>query len=77
MFLFTNVIQGKNSSRILILHIILTRVRDLSEISRGEGGVGILKLGSEMRRPIPAMRVKFANLPLDLGLKYHDPPPLV
>ena len=50
MFLFTNVIEGKNSSRILILHIILTRVRDLSEISRGEGGgVGILKLGSEMR----------------------------
>ena len=55
-------------------------VRDLSEISRGEG-VGILNLGSEMRWHIPArlpaMGVKFANTPLDLGLKYHDPPPLV
>ena len=55
-------------------------VRDLSEISRGEG-VGILNLGSEMRWPIPArlpaMGVKFANTPLDLGLKYHDPPALV
>ena len=51
-------------------------LRDLSEISRGEG-VGILNLGSEMRWPIPAMGVKFANPPLDLDLKYHDPPPLV
>ena len=51
--------------------------RDLSEISRGEGGKGILNLGSEMRCPIPAMGVKFANLPVDLGLKYYDPPPLV
>ena len=25
------------------------RIRDLSEISRGEGGVGISNLGSEMR----------------------------
>ena len=30
-------------------------LRDLSEISRGGGGVGILNLGSEIRRPIPAM----------------------
>ena len=29
-----------------------------------------------MRRPIPAMGVKFANPPLELGLKYHDPPHL-
>ena len=49
--------------------------RDLSEISRGEG-VGILTLGSEIRWPIPAMGVKFANPPLELGLKYHDPPHL-
>ena len=52
----------------------------LSEISTGGGGgggVGILNLGSEMRRPIPAMGVKFANPSLDLGLKYHDPLPLV
>ena len=48
--------------------------RDLSEISRGEG-VGILNLVSEMRSPIPVMGVKFANPPLELGLKYHDPPP--
>ena len=54
----------------------LCNVRDLSEISRGEGG-GILNLGSEVRWPIPAMGVKFANPLLDLGLKYHDPPPLV
>ena len=56
-------------------------LRDLSEISRGGGGgggvVGILNLGSEMRWPIPAMGVKFANPPLGLGLKYHDPPPHV
>ena len=52
------------------------KLRDLSEISRGEG-VGILNLGSEMRSPIPVMGVKFANPPLELGLKYHDPPPLV
>ena len=50
--------------------------RDLSEISRGKGG-GILNLVLEMRWPIPAMGVKFANPPLDLGLKYHNPPPLV
>ena len=37
----------------------------------------ILNLGSEMSGPIPAKGVKFANPPLDLGLKYHDPPPLV
>ena len=55
-------------------------VRDLSEISEGGcggGGVGILHLGSEMRWPIPAIGVKFTNPPLILGLKYHDPPPLV
>ena len=49
-------------------------IRELSEISRGGGGVGILNLGSEMRWSIPAMGVKFANPPLDLGLKYLDPP---
>ena len=42
----------------------------------GGGGVGILNLGSEMRWPIPVMGVKFANHPLELGLKYHDPPHL-
>ena len=52
-------------------------IRDLSEIIRGEGGVGILNLGSEIRWPIPAMGAKFANPPHELGLKYHDPPPLV
>ena len=51
-------------------------LRDLSEISRGGGGVGILNLGSEIRWPTPAMRVKFANPPLELGLKYNDPPHL-
>ena len=46
---------------------------------QGGRGVGILNLGSEMRWPIPAVGVKFANPSLDLGLKYHfsDPPPLV
>ena len=39
--------------------------------------MGILNLGSEIRRPIPAMGVIFANPLLDLGQKYHDPPPLV
>ena len=43
----------------------------------GGGGGGILNLGSEMRCPIPAMGVKFANSLFDLGLEYHDPPPLV
>ena len=52
-------------------------IRDLSEISRGGGGVGLLNLGLEIRWPIPAMGVKFANPPLELGRKYHDPPPLV
>ena len=56
---------------------LFKRLRDLSEISSGGGEVGILNLGSEMRWPIPAVGVKFANPPLDLGLKYHDPPPLV
>ena len=52
-------------------------VRDLPEIRRGgSGGVGILNLGSEMRLPTPVMGVKFANHPLELGLKYHDPPHL-
>ena len=36
--------------------------------------MGILNLGSEIRWAIPAMGVKFANPPLELGLKYHDPP---
>ena len=49
---------------------IKLQIRDLSEISRGGegGGVGISNLGSEIRRPIPAMGVKFANPPLELGL---------
>ena len=55
--------------------ISLRVIRDLSEISRGGGG--IINLGSEMRWSIPAMGVKFVNPPLELGLKYHDPPPLV
>ena len=38
--------------------------------------MGISNLGSEIRRLIPAMGVKFANPPLELGLKYHDPPHL-
>ena len=42
-------------------------IRDLSEISRR---------GGEIRWPIPSMGVKFANPPLKLGLKYHDPPHL-
>ena len=62
-------------SRINFLGYVLI-LRDLSEISRGGGGVGTLNLGSEMRWPIPPMGVKFANPPPDLGLKYHDPPPL-
>ena len=32
-----------------------------------EERVGILNLGSEMRKPIPAMGVKFANPPLILA----------
>ena len=52
-----------------------TLFRDLSEISRGGGEVGILNLGSEMRWPIPGMGVKLANPPLDPRLKYHAPPP--
>ena len=47
---------------------------DLSEIRRG---VGILNLGSEMMWYIPAVEVKFANPSLELGLKYHDPPPVI
>ena len=38
--------------------------------------MGILNLRSEIRCPIPSMEVKFANPPLQLGLKYHDPPHL-
>ena len=65
-------------SYLLQISLFLDSFRDLSEISRGEGGgVGILNLGSEIRWPIPAMGVKFANPPLELGLRYHDPPPLV
>ena len=33
--------------------------------------------GNEVTQTIPSMGVKFANPPLDLGLTYHDPPPLV
>ena len=54
-------------------------VRDLPEIrrgGRGGEGVGILNLGSEMRLPTPVIGVKFSNHPLELGLKYHDPPHL-
>ena len=47
--------------------IFFKGVRDLSEISRG-GGVGIFNLGSEIRWPIPAMGMKFANPPLALSL---------
>ena len=49
-----------------------------SKIFDEKGGeVAILNLGSEMRLPIPAMGMKFANPPLELDLKYHDTPPLV
>ena len=44
---------------------------------RGQGEVGILNLGSEMRWPILAMGMEFANPPLELDLKYHEPLPLV
>ena len=46
-------------------------LRELSEISRGDGS---LNLSLEMRWPILAMWVKFANPRIELGLKYHDPP---
>ena len=46
-------------------------------VGGGGGGVGGLNLVTEMRWPIPAMGVKFANPPLELGLIYHDPPPLI
>ena len=53
-------------------------IRDLSEISRGGGGVNFkFGFGNEVTHTIPAMGVKFANPPLDLGLTYDDPPPLV
>ena len=71
--MFINFFHDKTQREIENLLIM----RDLSEISRGGGGLGILNLGSEIRRPIPAIGVKFANSPLELGLKYHDPPPLV
>ena len=32
----------------IIIQVVVI-IRDLSEISRGDGGVGILNLGSEMR----------------------------
>ena len=55
------------------------RIRDLSEISRwegGGGGVGKFKFGfgNEVTHPCNG---SFANPPLELGLKYHDPSPLV
>ena len=37
------------SNSIACLKLILESIRDLSEISRGGGGVGILNLGSEIR----------------------------
>ena len=60
---------------------IFVDIRDLSEISRGGGGRGgggvrILNLGPEIRWPTHAMGVKFDKPPLELGLKYHDPPHL-
>ena len=67
--MFINFFHDKTQREIENLLIM----RDLSEISRGGGGLGILNLGSEIRWPIPAMGVKFANPPLELGLKYHDP----
>ena len=63
--------------KVSIKQSVCNVLRDLSEISRKGVGVGILNLGSEMSWPIPAMGVKFGNPPLELGLKYHDPPPLV
>ena len=36
----------------------------------------ILNLGPEIRWPTHAMGVKFDKPPLELGLKYHDPPHL-
>ena len=48
--------------------ILFVYIRDLSEISRGQGGgVEILNLGSEMRWSIPAMGVKIAKPPLSLA----------
>ena len=60
-------------------HVFVGPESSLGTCQKLAGGeeVGILNLGSEMRWHIPAMGVKFANPPLDLSLKYHDPPPLV
>ena len=55
---------------------IITSYKRLVRNQQRWGG-GIINLGSEMRWSIPAMGVKFVNPPLELGLKYHDPPPLV
>ena len=49
--------------------------RDLSEISRGGGG-GHFKLGFGNEVTHPCNGSEFANPPLELGLKYHDPPHL-
>ena len=52
---------------------------DLSEISRVEGGGGgnyKFGFGNEVIHPCNIMGVKFANPPLELGLQYHDPPPV-
>ena len=43
----------------------------------GGGGGGRFKFGYGNEVTNPAMGVKFANPPLELGLIYHDPPPLI
>ena len=45
------------------------------KLAGGGGGNFNFGFGNEVTHP--AMGVKFANPPLDLGLKYHDPPSLV
>ena len=58
-----------------VFQYLIPFIRDLSEISRGEG-VGISNWGLEMTWPTPATEMEFPNPPPGLGLKYHDPPPL-
>ena len=60
-------------------HIFEVNFRDLSEISsggRGGGRGGNFKFGfgNEVTHATPAMGVKFADPPLELGLKFHYPP---
>ena len=47
------------------------------KLAGGSGGGGnfIFGFGNEMTHPCNGSEI--ANPPLDLGLKYHDPPPLV